>query len=251
MTTRAHGSARSGSSPEWGALNSAIVPNGVAVRKLSNALAILRCPGDFVDDIVRGSTTREDADPEQQKQSVLGAIVARRESGQTETRPRASEACGCTNRSPRHFRELSANPALEIRVGVSIGRQPVHACRSMFRSSTSWMTSYDPAGRKSGTSGTSRDQPNHGREIFAAGASYFAPATGSGPSGDAPAATTGWPCSCIGGVDPGASMTHPDPEVHRHPIGTLAIVGIYGVLFAVGWLLVYVYVYLSRGPVTP
>jgi hypothetical protein len=46
-------------------------------------------------------------------------------------------------------------------------------------------------------------------------------------------------------------MTDPDPEVHRHPIGTLAIVGIYGVLFAVGWLLVYLYVYLSRGPVTP
>ena len=46
-------------------------------------------------------------------------------------------------------------------------------------------------------------------------------------------------------------MTDPDPDVHRHPIGTLVIVGIYGVLFAVGWLLVYVYVYLSRGPVTP
>ena len=42
-----------------------------------------------------------------------------------------------------------------------------------------------------------------------------------------------------------------DPDPHRHPIGTLAIVGLYGVLFAVGWLLVYVYVYLSRGPVTP
>ena len=46
-------------------------------------------------------------------------------------------------------------------------------------------------------------------------------------------------------------MTNPDPEVQRHPIGTLAIVGLYGFLFAVGWLLVYVYVYLSRGPVTP
>ena len=50
---------------------------------------------------------------------------------------------------------------------------------------------------------------------------------------------------------PGASMTDPDPQVHRHPIGTLAIVGVYGVLFAAGWLLVYLYVYLSRGPVTP
>jgi hypothetical protein len=46
-------------------------------------------------------------------------------------------------------------------------------------------------------------------------------------------------------------MTDLDPDVHRHPVGTLAIVGLYGVLFAVGWLLVYVYVYLARGPVTP
>lgn len=42
-----------------------------------------------------------------------------------------------------------------------------------------------------------------------------------------------------------------DPEARQHPVGTLAIVGIYGVLFAAGWLVVYVYVYLSRGPVTP
>jgi hypothetical protein len=41
------------------------------------------------------------------------------------------------------------------------------------------------------------------------------------------------------------------PETPQHPVGTLVIVGVYGVLFAVGWLLVYVYVYLSRGPVTP
>jgi hypothetical protein len=46
-------------------------------------------------------------------------------------------------------------------------------------------------------------------------------------------------------------MTNRDPDVQQHPIGTLAIVGVYGLLFAVGWLLVYVYVYLSRGPVTP
>ena len=42
-----------------------------------------------------------------------------------------------------------------------------------------------------------------------------------------------------------------DPELHRHPIGTLAIVGIYGLLFLAGWLAVYFYVYLSRGAVTP
>lgn len=46
-------------------------------------------------------------------------------------------------------------------------------------------------------------------------------------------------------------MHHPDPEAGPHPVGTLAIVGIYGVLFAAGWLVVYFYVYLSRGPVTP
>jgi len=46
-------------------------------------------------------------------------------------------------------------------------------------------------------------------------------------------------------------MSELDPEARHQPVGTLAIVGVYGVLFAVGWLLVYVYVYLSRGPVTP
>jgi hypothetical protein len=46
-------------------------------------------------------------------------------------------------------------------------------------------------------------------------------------------------------------MSDPDPEVHRHPIGTLAIVGIYGLLFLAGWLAVYFGVYLSRGAVTP
>jgi len=46
-------------------------------------------------------------------------------------------------------------------------------------------------------------------------------------------------------------MSESGSEVGRHPVGTLAIVGVYGVLFAVGWLVVYVYVYLSRGAVTP
>ena len=46
-------------------------------------------------------------------------------------------------------------------------------------------------------------------------------------------------------------MSDLDAKAHRHPVGTLAIVGVYGLLFAVGWALVYVYVYLSRGPVTP
>ena len=46
-------------------------------------------------------------------------------------------------------------------------------------------------------------------------------------------------------------MTDLNPEPHQHPVGTLAIVGIYGLLFVLGWLAVYFYVYLSRGPVTP
>ena len=46
-------------------------------------------------------------------------------------------------------------------------------------------------------------------------------------------------------------MTEFEGVAARHPIGTLAIVGVYGILFAAGWLAVYVYVYLSRGAVTP
>ena len=45
-------------------------------------------------------------------------------------------------------------------------------------------------------------------------------------------------------------MTEPQPE-HKHPIGTLAIVGIYGLLFVVGWLLIYFLVFRARGAVTP
>lgn len=37
----------------------------------------------------------------------------------------------------------------------------------------------------------------------------------------------------------------------EHPKGTLLLVGLYGVLFALGWFAVYVLVYLRRGGVTP
>ena len=36
----------------------------------------------------------------------------------------------------------------------------------------------------------------------------------------------------------------------RHPRGTLAVVGLYAVLFAAGWFAVYLFIYLARGPVT-
>ena len=37
----------------------------------------------------------------------------------------------------------------------------------------------------------------------------------------------------------------------RHPKGTLAIVVVYGLLFAIGWLVLYFGVYLPRGGVHP
>ncbi|HEX9581239.1 MAG TPA: hypothetical protein VF970_09075 [Gemmatimonadales bacterium] len=45
-------------------------------------------------------------------------------------------------------------------------------------------------------------------------------------------------------------MTQPDPGRGEHPRGTLAIVALYGVLFVLGWLVLYFLVYLPRGPVT-
>ena len=44
------------------------------------------------------------------------------------------------------------------------------------------------------------------------------------------------------------SETPPQP---RHPVGTLAIVGIYGLLFVLGWLALYLFVFVPRGRVTP
>ncbi len=40
-----------------------------------------------------------------------------------------------------------------------------------------------------------------------------------------------------------------DPDLGRHPRGTLVIVLIYGILFAAGWLLFYFRLFLPRGPV--
>ena len=41
------------------------------------------------------------------------------------------------------------------------------------------------------------------------------------------------------------------PELPHHPIGTLAIVGIYGLLFVLGWLAFYFLLFRARVAVTP
>lgn len=46
-------------------------------------------------------------------------------------------------------------------------------------------------------------------------------------------------------------MTEQRPNFDQHPRGTLAIVGLYGVLFALGWLVFFFFIYLPRGAVTP
>ncbi len=45
-------------------------------------------------------------------------------------------------------------------------------------------------------------------------------------------------------------MSDQHSEGDKHPRGTLALVGLYGLLFAIGWLAVFLFVYLPRGAVT-
>jgi hypothetical protein len=45
-------------------------------------------------------------------------------------------------------------------------------------------------------------------------------------------------------------MTHGSPGDQEHPRGTLFLIALYGLLFVVGWFVVYVLVYLGRGGVT-
>lgn len=41
------------------------------------------------------------------------------------------------------------------------------------------------------------------------------------------------------------------PSHSEHPKGTLLLVGLYGLVFALGWFAFYLLVYLRRGGVTP
>jgi hypothetical protein len=50
----------------------------------------------------------------------------------------------------------------------------------------------------------------------------------------------------------GGPLQDADPEDARlaaigHPRGTLAVVAIFGLLFGLGWLLMYIYGFLARG----
>jgi hypothetical protein len=45
-------------------------------------------------------------------------------------------------------------------------------------------------------------------------------------------------------------MSDQKGDIGKHPRGTLALVGLYGLIFVLGWLAVFVFVYLPRGAVT-
>jgi len=45
----------------------------------------------------------------------------------------------------------------------------------------------------------------------------------------------------------GPSVPESLPEDLGHPRGTLAIVALFGLLFGVGWLLMYLWLFLQRG----
>jgi hypothetical protein len=46
-------------------------------------------------------------------------------------------------------------------------------------------------------------------------------------------------------------MSDMPPGLPRHPVGTFALVAIYGVLFVAGWFAIYLLIYLRRHPVLP
>jgi hypothetical protein len=46
-------------------------------------------------------------------------------------------------------------------------------------------------------------------------------------------------------------MSEMPPGLPRHPIGTFAFLGVYLLLFVLGWFGIYIYIFLARQPVTP
>jgi hypothetical protein len=52
--------------------------------------------------------------------------------------------------------------------------------------------------------------------------------------------------------EPGGSLVMDDqhPEIGKHPRGTLALIGLYGLVFLLGWLAIFFFVYVPRGAVT-
>jgi hypothetical protein len=45
-------------------------------------------------------------------------------------------------------------------------------------------------------------------------------------------------------------VTPPDTELDKHPRGTLAVVALYGLIFVIGWLSLFLFVFVPRGTVT-
>ena len=41
-----------------------------------------------------------------------------------------------------------------------------------------------------------------------------------------------------------------DPHIGEHPVGTLVIIVLFGLFFALGWLAMFFGVFLPRGPLT-
>ena len=46
-------------------------------------------------------------------------------------------------------------------------------------------------------------------------------------------------------------MSDMPPGLPKHPVGTFAFVGLYALVFVVGWFAIYLGIYMARGPVTP
>jgi hypothetical protein len=47
------------------------------------------------------------------------------------------------------------------------------------------------------------------------------------------------------------STTDPKAAMPKHPVGTLALLAVYGAVFALGWLALFLFVYGPRGAIQP